>query len=148
MKFLQPEGIPFKIAGQTFEVSFNVNVMVSIYEKYNSTEAFKTDYNEAIKDTKNPMRMTKMLAWIASLLVNDAIEAANETAAEKTAKITETQMMRLLKAKDVQLLKDVIIAAWNDSMDVVPTEADDDDAPTQAELEAEQDAEGEEEKNG
>jgi hypothetical protein len=142
MKFLEVQGVPFTFAGRTFDLIFNVSVMLKIYEKYNNTETFQKEYNAAISDTKNPTRTVNMLVWIFCLLVNDAIAAENESAKEKTATITEAQALRLLKAKDYQALQGAIISAWNDSMTVAEKSLDeDDDAPTAAELEAEEETE-------
>lgn len=137
MNFLRVSGVPFTFAGRTFDLVFNVNVMAEIYAKYKSTKAFMDEYNAAINDNKNPMRLTGLLTWLFCILVNDAISTENERSVEKTEKITERQAGHLLTVKDFRALQPAILAAWRLSMPEPDKTDDEDDEPTPAEEEAE-----------
>lgn len=132
MNYLRVKGVPFTLADKTYELAFSLNVMADIYDKYGSTATFQKEYNAALK---SPMQTVSICKWLLCVLINDAIEEQNAHAQEKTEKLTERQIGRLLRIKDFVLVKQVIVEAWRQS-NPEPEETDEDDEPTASEEEA------------
>ena len=132
MNYLRVKGVPFTLADKTYELAFSLNVMADIYEKYGSTTEFMKEFNAALK---SPLLSMSIFKWVLCVLVNDAIEEQNAHAQEKTEKLTERQIGRLLRVKDYAPLQQAIVAAWRQSMPEAE-ESDEDDEPTASEEEA------------
>jgi hypothetical protein len=132
MNYLRVKGVPFTIAGKTYELAFSLNVMADIYDKYGSTTAFMKEFNAALK---SPLLSMSIFKWVLCVLVNDAIDEQNAHAQEKTEKLTERQIGRLLRVKDYAELQQAVVAAWRQSMPE-SEESDEDDEETESEEEA------------
>lgn len=136
MNYLKANGTPFTLADKTYDLVFSLNVMAEIYDKYGSTAAFLKEFNDAIKGA--PMQAVGIFKWVLCVLINDAIEEQNAHTTEKTEKLTERQIGRMLKVKDYAPLQHAIVEAWKESMPVPDeSDGDDDDVTTAAEEEAE-----------
>jgi hypothetical protein len=111
MGFLKAKGVSVTVAEREFEISFNMNVVEAIFEKFGAL----TDFQKALRgsDACGNLRTT---IWILSVMINDAIEEENERSKEKSELLSERQLGRLLPPKDFFTLRDSLFEAWIDSM--------------------------------
>lgn len=139
MGFLKPKGVPVTVAGRELEISFNMNVVETIYDKFGSLN----DFQKSLKG-QGERGSLQTTIWILSVMINDAIEEQNETGKEKIETLSEKQLGRLLTPKDFVALRDSLLKAWVDGM---PAD-EDEEASDEAEAEnPAEDPEDETEKN-